>query len=376
MSRILHVVISGEMAGGQKVCLDLIKDQLKRGDQIFIVSPSHGPFTLQCPKDVQVEVLPLRTLRDLVHLPRLIVYLRRIKPELVHTHTSMPGNILWRLACGICRVSVINHIHIENYFGPKGIKAKLVSWLDTMTSCIPKFFIAVSKHTTDMIIQQGYPKDRVSVVYNGISVDSPTAVQRVLVDSNGCQFVVGCVGRLSNRKGQRELMSAFATVLNDHPSSMLWFIGKDQQFGGKYEVELRSLSESLGISHQTVFWGHRDDVKALMQQMDLLVLPSYDEGFPLVLLEAMSLGVPVIATCVAGVPEMITDEETGILIPPGNVDAISQAIRRLLSNSSLRKFLGEKGRERVLREFSKTAMLEKIYSIYDSILGVSVATGN
>ncbi len=96
MARILHVVISGEMAGGQKVCLDLIQDRLELGDTILVASPSIGPFTQQCPKEVRVEVLPFRTLRDLVYLPRLISYLYHIQPHLVHTHTTVPGNILWR----------------------------------------------------------------------------------------------------------------------------------------------------------------------------------------------------------------------------------------------------------------------------------------
>jgi glycosyltransferase involved in cell wall biosynthesis len=105
-----------------------------------------------------------------------------------------------------------------------------------------------------------------------------------------------------------------------------------------------------------------------MEQMDILVLPSYGEGFPLVLLEAMSIGLPVIASRVAGIPEMIVDGETGILIPPGNIEVIGDEIKRLMSNPSLRKSLGEKGRERVLKEFPKGKMLGQVRELYASII--------
>jgi glycosyltransferase involved in cell wall biosynthesis len=169
-------------------------------------------------------------------------------------------------------------------------------------------------------------------------------------------------------KGQKDLVLAFCKVLHDYPFADLWLIGNDQQTQGEYEFELRCLAESLGITGRMVFWGHQDCVKKLMEQMDILVLPSYGEGFPLVLLEAMSIGLPVIASRVAGIPEMIVDGETGILIPPGNIEVIGDEIKRLMSNPSLRKSLGEKGRERVLKEFPKGKMLGQVRELYASII--------
>jgi glycosyltransferase involved in cell wall biosynthesis len=376
MARILHVVISGEMAGGQKVCLDLIQDRLELGDTMFVASPSTGPFTQQCPEGVKVEVLPFRTLRDFLHLPRLITYLRHIQPDLVHIHTTVPGNILWRLACRVIGVPLINHIHIENYFGPVGVKANLVRHLDTFTARIPKCFIAVSRYVSDMITKQGYQKERVHVVYNGVPWEVQSVRDTASVSKDKNALIIGCVGRLCESKGQKDLILAFSNILDDYPSATLWLIGKDQQSGGKYEIELRSLAGSLGISNRTVFWGHQDDVRRFMEQMDLLVLPSYDEGFPIVLLEAMSLGVPVIATRVAGVPEMIMNEETGILISPGNIDEMAESMKRVLSNPSLRKMLGEKGRQEVSKKFRKAAMLEEVRKIYASVMGKHDAACN
>jgi glycosyltransferase involved in cell wall biosynthesis len=357
------------MAGGQKVCLDFIRDRLSLGDTLFVASPSRGPFTQQCPEGIRIDVLPFQSLHDLGKLPQLVSYLGHVKPDLVHTHTTVPGNILWRLACRITGIPIINHVHTDkNYFGSKRVKGGLVRLLDTLTARIPKYFIAVSRHTADSLVRQGYPRERIRVIYNGVSDEEPFAKSRISKKLPGDRPIVGCVGRLCEKKGQKDLVLAFCKVLHDYPFADLWLIGNDQQTQGEYEFELRCLVESLGISDRMVFWGHQDGAKELMEQMDILVLPSYDEGFPLVLLEAMSIGLPVIASRVAGIPEMIVDGETGILIPPGNIEIIGDEIKRLMSNPSLRKSLGEKGRKRVLKEFSKEQMLGQIRELYASTI--------
>jgi glycosyltransferase involved in cell wall biosynthesis len=369
MARILQIVISGEMAGGQKVCLEIIQDRFELGDTLFVASPSRGPFTQQCPEGTKTNVLPFQSLHDLDKLPQLVSYLDHAKPDLVHTHTTVPGNILWRLACRITGIPIINHVHTNrNFFGSKRIKGGLVRLLDTLTARIPKYFIAVSRHTADSLMRQGYPRDRIRVIYNGVSDEAPLAKSRISKNPTDDRPILGCVGRLCERKGQKDLMKAFRKILDNHPSATLWLIGNDQQKQGEYESELRCLAESLGITGRMVFWGHQDGVKKLMDQMDILVLPSYDEGFPLVLLEAMSIGLPVIASGVAGIPEMIVDGETGILIPPGNIGAIGDGIERLMSSPLLRKSLGEKGQKRALKEFSKEKMLRQVRELYAAII--------
>ena len=160
--------------------------------------------------------------------------------------------------------------------------------------------------------------------------------------------VIGCVARLAESKGQRELIRAFAELASKHPTAQLWLVGKDQQTNGRFEAELRSLAEALGISGQTEFWGHVEDVQALMQRMTVFVLPSLTEALPVVLLEAMSLGVPVIATDVAGVPEIITDERNRVCsCLRAMSDALPAAMDRLLCDPDLAGLAGRAGpRER------------------------------
>jgi glycosyltransferase involved in cell wall biosynthesis len=373
VARIVHVVISGEMAGGQKICLDIVKDRLVVGDDVVVVAPEQGPFTEQCGDLVPVELLRSERLWDIGRLPKLIRFLRRAQADLVHTHVMVPGNILWRLASRVVGVRVLNHVHAENYFGREGTKARLVRRFDTWTASQVDCFVAVSQHTARTLFEQGYPRERVRVVYNAVPWETPLPSR--VRSANGLPSVIGCVARLAESKGQRELIRAFSELGSRHASAQLWLIGKDQQSGGRFEAELRALAQECGIGDRTVFSGHRDDVKELMQRMTLLALPSLMEAFPVVLLEAMSLGVPVIATNVAGVPEIITDGETGILVPPGDVGALSRAMDLVLSGPALAASLGRCGRESVEARFSKQRMLEEMRSIYSELLGRRRAAG-
>lgn len=356
------------------MCLDLIQDRLAMGDRVSVATPSLGPFTERCPKGVSIVVLPFRTLRDLVRLPKLVRYLWRLAPDLVHTHTTVPGNVLWRLACGAAGIPIVNHIHIENYFGRRRFKARLIRLLDTLTSSIPTCHIAVSQHTAQSVEAQGYPKGRLLVVHNGISLPDLRVIPAEPSVSGRGHPVIGCVGRLCERKGQADLLKAFPRILEFFPGTTLWLVGKDQQTGGEYEVVLKRLAESLGIGERVIFWGHRDDVLALMNGMSVLVLASYDEGFPIVLLEAMSLGVPVVATRVAGVPEMIKDDETGYLVSPGDLRALGDCIVRLLADPELRLRMGERGRRETLERFTVERMLAKVRPVYARILNRPHAT--
>lgn len=373
VARILHVVISGEMAGGQKVCLEIVKDRLLLGDDVVVVAPAEGPFTKECAGLVPVEFLRSGRLWDLWRVPQLIRFIRRTRADLVHTHVMVPGNVLWRLACRMTRVRLLNQVHAENYFGRNGAKAKLVRWLDTWTAQWADCFVAVSHHTAATLIRQGYPRERVREIYNAVPWEEELPHERD--GARPRKQVIGCVARLAESKGQRELIRAFSGLAAKHPEAVLWLVGKDQQTGGRFETEVRSLTRDLGVESRVVFCGHHEDVRPLMQQMTTLVLASLTEAFPVVLLEAMSLGVPVVATAVAGVPEIVMDQETGLLVPSGDVGALAVAIDRLLSDTKLARSLGERGRQSVTSRFTKDKMLGEMRAIYSELLGRPGAAG-
>ena len=245
MACLLHVVISGDMAGGQRVCLDIVLDRLSMGDQVHVATPSHGAFTEQCPAEVSVEQLPFRSLKDILHLPKLVRYLRQVRPDLVHTHTGVPCNILWRLACKIAGVPIITHIHIENYFGRRLILARLVKFLDTVTSHFTAHHIVVSKDTARSLLSQGYTDKNLSVIYNGVPVHEPITPPSGRSSAANSNTIIGCVARLCPGKGQVDLLKALPKILESRPNAVLWLIGKDQQNGGGYENFLKDLEFHL-----------------------------------------------------------------------------------------------------------------------------------
>lgn len=363
--RVLHAVLSGRMAGGQKVCLDLIEDQLKRGYQVMLSSTSEGPMIEACPDAVNVVFHPVvRVSRPFV-LWELVCFLRKAQPDLIHTHVTVSGNILWRIAGWLAGVPVINHIHSGNYYRPNSISGRIARLLDNFTARIPRLFISVSAAAAAGLRKQGYPQNRIVVVPNGVAIRE----QKINQSSVQEPPVIGCVARLCESKGQELLIRAFAKLSKRHSQVRLWLVGEDQENdGGRYQEYLKNLAHELGVEEKTVFWGHRDDVREMMRKMYLLVLPSRDEGLPLVLLEAMAEGIPVVATKVGGVAELVDNGQNGVLIPSGDVRSLEEGLTRLIENKELARDMGQTGREKILRKFSLENQLNAIHILYQQIV--------
>jgi glycosyltransferase involved in cell wall biosynthesis len=145
-------------------------------------------------------------------------------------------------------------------------------------------------------------------------------------------------------------------------------VGLDLEQGGSYQRELERTAERAGVRDRVVFAGARDDAGSLLAELDVLALPSWTEGLPLVVLEAMARRRPVVATPVGGTPEIVVDGETGLLVPPRDPRALAAALRRLLDDPQLRERMGEAGFARVRERFSADAMTERMLAIYDEVL--------
>jgi glycosyltransferase involved in cell wall biosynthesis len=233
--------------------------------------------------------------------------------------------------------------------------------------------IAVSNAVRDDIVRTNlisYP-DKVVTIYNGIDVKAfmdsdltreEARTQLCLSDKDA--FVYGTVGRLSETKGQKVLLKAFARVYKKYPKSWLIITGK-----GRLELELRALSAELNIHERVVFLGYRTDILEVLKAYDVFVLPSIAEGLPGALLEAMATGIPVIASRVGGVPEILNDPSLGIMVSPSSTDELVSAMERLCSMDEMRRnMIGEALRERVLEEFTKEKMISAISREYVTVI--------
>jgi glycosyltransferase involved in cell wall biosynthesis len=355
--KIAHLVIGGDVAGGQLVALRLARAARARGDEVSFVAPEQGSFTeLAAKEGFAVDLLPLRRSFQLAGAWRLARLLRRRRIDVLHTHTLAAANALSRLAGAAARVPVVSHLHIENHFRPS--TRRVLAGLDNVTARLAAGLVAVSEDTKRAYERQGYPRGRIEVVYNGVDVPANGA------SPHNEPARIGEVARLCDVKGQRELLHAVAQI----PEARLVLAGRDLEQGGAFQAALEHESDRLGIRDRVEF-GFHEDVPALLETLDVVALPSWTEGLPMVLLEAMARARPVVATPVGGTPELVTDDETGLLVPPRDPQALADALRRVLDDPDLARRLGEAGRARVAERFSADEQARRVLAIYDDVAG-------
>ena len=290
--------------------------------------------------------------------------LRRYRIQLLHTNSYVPGNYA-RLAAALMRVPlIVDHWHGFTRFSRKRrLICRLLGRRTTLS-------LAVSQGVRDYVIEQcALDPAKVRVVANGIDLariqeHRPRAEVRRELRITEDARVVGLVARLDHwGKGHQELFRALAGLKDRYPLEAL-IIG-----GGRREAELRQLAAELGLGPRVNFLGQRRDIPDLLAALDILVLPSYSEGVSLALLEAMAAGLPVIATAVGGLPEVVTDEVNGLLIPPRDPEALARALARLLADPDFARRLGEQARAEVEAHYSLERLGREINEIYGELSG-------
>jgi glycosyltransferase involved in cell wall biosynthesis len=294
---------------------------------------------------------------------RLCWVIYRHGVDAIQVNSYVPGNYT-RLAAALMQVPiVIDHWHGFTRFNRKRrlICRALARFTDLS--------LAVSQGVKDYLVKEiGLDPDKVRVVVNGVDIAAIDAarpgpeVRRELGRPEGAR-VIGLVGRLDHwGKGHKELFSAMTQLKDRFPCHAL-IVG-----GGRREAEVKQMAASMGLAGQMHFLGSRRDVPDLLQAMDIFVLPSYNEGLSLALLEAMAAGLPVIVSRVGGNPEVVTDGATGLLIPPRDAEALAQALERLMADPARAKEMGENARRLVEVNYSLERLGREINGIYDELV--------
>jgi glycosyltransferase involved in cell wall biosynthesis len=253
-------------------------------------------------------------------------------------------------------------MHIENAFRAGAAARRAQVAVDNGTARLCTWIVAVSDATRAALVAQGYPAERTITVRNGIDVGDAAAPAAIAPAPSGPVLLE--VGRLCDVKGQRDLIAAVPRLGRDDVTLLL--VGEDIETGGAYRRMLEREAFDLGVGDRVRFLGRRDDVPALLAAADALVLPSSIEGLPLVVLEAMAAQRPVVATAVGGTPEAVVDGETGLLVPPGDVDALARAVDSLLADPERARRLGEAGARRVRERFDADAAAQRVLGLYTS----------
>jgi glycosyltransferase involved in cell wall biosynthesis len=237
--------------------------------------------------------------------------------------------------------------------------------------CLPRYekVVAVSPDLYDASRAAGVSSDRCVLIENGIDTEQylrrrTSAAAKASFGVPSTRLVIGAVGRLSTEKGFDLLIRATTHLLRDGIDAELWIVGT-----GDERQRLEDLISETRCGDRVRLLGYRADMIELYEAMDLFVLSSLREGLPNVLLEAMALEVPVVATRIAGVPRLIRDETEGILIEPGREDELARAMGHVLGDSTLRNKLARAGRERIETSYSFRARMAKMQRVYDEVLG-------
>jgi glycosyltransferase involved in cell wall biosynthesis len=185
------------------------------------------------------------------------------------------------------------------------------------------------------------------------------------------ELVIGVVSRLFVYKGHLDLLEALASVDTVLPPYKLVIIGEDDPGGdpgsGSFTERIRSLAATLGLTDKIMLIGFKTDVPKYMGAFDIYAMPSWEEPFGMVFLEAMSMGKPVVAWDQAGPSEIVADGVTGFLVPPKDIEALGRALRTLATDELARKQFGEAGRERVLELFTSDRMCDDMLDVYDQV---------
>lgn len=370
---ILHAVIHGEIAGAQIVCLQIIEALVRQGHQASVVSSSEGPFTdLLRTKKIPVFIIPFEKTYHFHRTFQVARLLRKEKIDLVHSHGTIPLNVHVRLAARWTGIRCISHIHAENVFSSHWLIRQYQILLDRFTSQLCYRLIAVSKATKKRLVMEGIRPEQIEVIPNGIDsnrlngqMSRMEVFQRFQIDPK--KRLVVTMGRLCPQKGQEEFLKGAKQVSAEMPDIVWMMIGKDIEFKGAYEGKLKTLAQELGLNGQIIFAGYQSDPVSLLRACDLFVLPSHLEAMPLVILEAAALKKAVIASAVGGIPEVVQDGVTGILIPPGDSQALGQAMLKLLKEPRLASAMGEAGFRRVREHFSEGQMVNRVLSLYQEV---------
>lgn len=310
-------------------------------------------------------------IKDLIAFVKIYRLLRKERFDLVHTHTSKAG-LLGRIAARLAGVPHIVHTpHGQAFNGYAGkVVTALFVLLERWTATFTDRIIGLTdQEVRDNLKRRiGVPQQFVSIP-SGIDLKPFEKGKRNVGDiktSLGLSpsaRLIGSVGRLDPVKGHRYLLDAFAILAPRFPDLTLAIVGD-----GELLPELRSRAKHFGLADRILFLGWREDVSDLLHAFDLFVFPSLSEGMGRALVEAMAAGLPVVASRVCSIPEVLAEGEAGYLVEPASAGALAAGIEALLHDPELRGRLTKAARERA-RDYSVEAMLQKIETVYQDLLG-------
>jgi glycosyltransferase involved in cell wall biosynthesis len=370
------VIDNIEFGGGERVFAQIINRLPRDRYKVIVACLPGGIFEEQIKEyGARLEPLDLRKRFNPKIVLRLAGLMKREKIDIVHSQGGR-ADFFARITAKLMKVPVMVStiaMPIEGY-DVNRIKKSIYIFLDRFSERFVDRFMVVSESLRKTLIERHrvHP-EKVTTIYNGIEVDEYS------IDGKGVgnqasehkkEFglendvpIIGAIGRLVWQKGLEYLLEAIPEIIKKFPRIKFLIVGE-----GSLRESLEMKSERLKIKENIIFTGFRKDIKTILASIDILAMPSLQEGLPMILLEAMAMAKPIVATHIDGISELLDNGRTGALAPARDSRALAAAIIDLLSHGDKASQMGLAARKAVEEKFSVETMVEKVANVYQGLL--------
>jgi L-malate glycosyltransferase len=357
----LHVDTARTWRGGQNQVLVTVLGLRALGHRTILVAHPTGELRRRAQEGLELIPLAPRAEMDLAAAWRLARVLKQLKPDIVHAHDPH-GVAMASIALSMSTLPTAPRLVASRRVDFHMRQSALSRWKYRQVDC----FICASDAIRQIVVGDGIPRERTVTVHEGIDLGRvaaapPAELHKELWLPHEAPLV-GNVAALVPHKGQRHLVDAAALVLRKHPDAR-FIIAGDGDLRATLEHQIRHRH----LEKHVILAGFRTDILSLHKAFDIFVMSSVTEGLGTSILDAMACGKPVVGTSAGGIPEVVTDGDTGLLVPPRDAAAMAAAITRLLSDRSLRERMGLAGLARVRERFSAETMVKNTLEVYQRL---------
>lgn len=367
--KIVQVIGGGEKGGSQNHVITLSKELRKKGIHVEIVCFMDDVVAKAArSNNIPLTIFPMKNIFDMRSINQFHQYLEKKNPDIVHTH-GFRANFIGRIATRGFKAPVITTVHssiYHDYSSP--IKKNIYHRIEKLTRNYTNMFITVADSLKKELETDGIPKEKIKVVYNGLSPEFPLEKKvkpflREELNIEADKPIVINIGRVEAVKNQQMLLNVFHTLKQSNIPFHGVIVGD-----GTLLPELKDQAIDLGIEENVSFLGFRKDIYELLSESDLFVLTSKMEGMPITLLEAMAAKTPVTVTNVGGMPEIVRAASNGYVVPPEDVEQFAARIQEILVQPELRERLAENGYKALLKTFTSEQFILNTLEVYNEAL--------
>lgn len=369
--RVLHVIGGGEFGGAERHILNLATAMDPDVVEVSVCCLFADPF-VQVAREAGIKAhsVPMLHKLDFSIATKIRDLIAGEEIDVVHTH-GVRANLVGRVAARMAGVeTVVTTVHSLLSQDYPDLFSRLVNmFIERASRSITSHFIAVSGGLQKELIKQGIAEDKITIIYNGLNPDlfekkdTTTGKWRQKAGLSQDKLLVAIVGRLHPVKGHGYFLKSAAEILKTRTDVHFLVVGS-----GPEREKLKEYTEKLGIREHVTFTGFVSDVAELMPDLNLLIVPSLWEGFGLTALEAMALGVPVVATSVGGLPEIVHHGTTGLLVPPADETGLTRGIAWMLDHRQEALEMSAAAKSVVEEKFTASAMARNTQNLYKRLV--------